>query len=100
MWRFSLLVTAVTGDFSSAMNWLKQNGPELLDATEHCEEALRLGRDLASKNGDLFDAEHLGSFLAWGALEAMGHVDQPMLQALVRQPAAKLVKADPKANES
>ena len=92
MWRFSLLATAL-GDFSGAMSWLKQNGPELLEATQHCEQALQLGRDLAAKNGELFDAEHLGSFLAWGALEAMGHVDQPIVQGLVKQPAVQLVKA-------
>ncbi|CAL1158625.1 unnamed protein product [Cladocopium goreaui] len=87
MFRFgvvSALATAVTADsvLDGALAWIKANGEEVLDTTQHCVAAAKIASGLHSKCGQVFNPEGWAAFAAWGLLESLEYVDYPLASQL------------------
>lgn len=80
----SALATAVTADsvLDGALAWIKANGEEVLDTTQHCVAAAKIASGLHSKCGQVFNPEGWAAFAAWGLLESLEYVDYPLASQL------------------
>lgn len=87
MFRFgvvSALATLVTADsvLDGALAWIKANGEEVLDTTQHCVSAAKIASGLHSKCGQVFNPEGWAAFAAWGLLESLKYADSPVASQL------------------
>ena len=64
---------ATASPLDGSLQWIQQNGEEVMETTTHCVEAAQMARELQGKCGQIFDPEALASVAgaSWGFLETV-----------------------------
>jgi len=93
-WALALGLAAAENPFEKAGVWLQHNGKKVLETTEHCMSAARLGYNMQATCGAVFNPKGWAAYAVWGALEILKFDKHPLAQQLKNSDYVKTAMAE------
>ncbi|CAK9024648.1 unnamed protein product [Durusdinium trenchii] len=95
MWRLAVLgfgVVQAQFDLKGAIQWINDNSQDIFETSSHCLDALKIGQEIYQDCGQAVDVKNFGALAAWGMLEALEYVKDPVVQEIVKSPVVQSFK--------